>query len=67
MLPPLIGTAVKVTEVPEQILFADALIDKLTGKTGFTVITTVLDTVGFDTQPEEEYRVQVTLSLLEGT
>jgi hypothetical protein len=67
VVPPLTGTAVKLTDVPEQTLLADALIDRLTGKTGLTDITTVLDSVGFDTHPAEEYKVHVTLSLLDGT
>ena len=46
--PPLVGVAVKVTDVPAQIVlpgFAEIL--TLTGKFGFTVIVTVFDVAGF--------------------
>jgi hypothetical protein len=42
----LVGVAVNVTDVPEQTGLADAAIDTLTGKFGFTVMVTVLDVAG---------------------
>jgi hypothetical protein len=42
----LVGIAVNVTDVPEQTGLADAAIDTLTGKFGFTVMVTVLDVAG---------------------
>ena len=44
--PPLVGVAVKVTEVPEQTGFAEAPIDTLTGSKGFTVMVIALDVAG---------------------
>ena len=38
---------VKVTEVPAQTGFADAVIEMLTGSNGFTVMSTILETAGF--------------------
>jgi len=40
-VPPLVGVAVKVTEVPEQIVVADAPILALAGRSGFTVAVVV--------------------------
>ncbi len=40
--PPLTGVAVKFTVVPSQTGFASAVIDTLTGSSGFTVMVTVL-------------------------
>lgn len=37
VIPPLTGAAVNVTEVPEQTGFAEAAIETLTGRDGFTV------------------------------
>jgi len=42
----LVGVAVNVTEVPEQIVVALAAIITLTGRFGFTAIVTVLDVAG---------------------
>jgi len=42
----LVGVAVKVTDVPEQIGLDEAAIDTLTGRFGFTVIITVLEVAG---------------------
>jgi hypothetical protein len=42
----LIGIAVKVTDVPEQIGLNEAVIDTLTGRFGLTVIVTVFDVAG---------------------
>jgi hypothetical protein len=46
MVPPLVGVAVNVTLVPEQIVVADAPIFTLAGKLGFTVIVTALLVAG---------------------
>ena len=46
MVPPLVGVAVKVTFVPEQIVVAEAEILTLTGRLGFTVMVTVLEVAG---------------------
>ena len=47
MLPALVGIAVNVTLVPEQIVVALAETLTLTGRLGFTVIVTLLDVAGF--------------------
>ena len=44
--PPLVGVAVKVTEVSEQTGFADAATDTLTGSNGFTVMVMVFEVAG---------------------
>ena len=41
------GVAVNVTEVPEQTGFALAVIETLTGRSGFTDMVTVFDVAGF--------------------
>ena len=46
MVPPLVGVAVKVTEVPEHIGLAEADMLTLTGKFGFTVIVMVFELAG---------------------
>jgi hypothetical protein len=43
----LVGVAVKVTEVPEHTGLADAAIETLTGRFGFTVMETVFEVAGF--------------------
>ena len=43
----MVGVAVKVTLVPEQIGFAEAVMLTLTGRFGFTVIVTVFEVAGF--------------------
>ena len=54
------GVAVKVTEVPAQTGFADAAIETLTGRFGFTVMVTVLDVAGLPVaQVAFEVNVQV--------
>jgi hypothetical protein len=45
VVPPLVGVAVKVTEVPAQMVVADAPILTLAGKLGFTVMVLALLTV----------------------
>ena len=42
----MVGVAVNVTLVPEQIVVADAEMLTLTGKLGFTVMVTVLEVAG---------------------
>ena len=64
MVPPLVGVAVKVTLVPEQIVVAEAEILILTGRFGFTVIVTVFEVAGFPVaQVAFEVSTQVTTSL----
>ena len=46
-VPPFEGVAVQVTEVPAQTGFAEAAIETLTGRIGFTVMVTVFDVAGF--------------------
>ncbi len=66
-LPPLIGLAVKVTVVPETTGLAEAAMDTLTGKMGFTVMVIGLDVAGFPlTQAAFDVNIQVTTSLLLG-
>ena len=42
----MVGVAVNVTDVPEQTGLAEAPMDTLTGKSGFTVIVIMLDVDG---------------------
>ncbi len=68
MVPPLVGVAVNVTDVPEHTGFADAAIETLTGRFGFTVMVTVFDVAGLPIgQVAFEVRTQETKSLLAGT
>jgi hypothetical protein len=46
VVPPLVGVAVKVTEVPAQIVVADAAMLTLAGNSGFTVMTIALLVAG---------------------
>ena len=62
-MPPLVGTAVKVTLVPEQIVVKLAEITTLTGRFGFTVIVMVFDVAGFPVaQVALDVKTQVTKS-----
>ena len=45
-VPPFVGVAVKVTDVPAQTGLADAAMVTLTGSSGFTVMVTVLELAG---------------------
>ena len=55
------GVAVKVTEVPAQILLIEAVMETLTAKIGFTVMVTVLEMAGLpDLQVSLEVMAQVT-------
>ena len=59
-MPPFVGWAVKVTKVPAQIGFWEALIEILTANTGFTVIETWLEVAGLPVaQVALEVREQV--------
>jgi hypothetical protein len=61
----LVGVAVKVTEVPAQMVVAEALMLTLTGRFGFTVIKMVFDVAGFPVaQVALLVRMQETTSLL---
>ena len=42
----MVGVAEKVTEVPAQTVVAEAEIETLTGRFGFTVIVTMFETAG---------------------
>ena len=67
MPPPFVGVAVKVTEVPVHIGFADTEIETPTGICGFTVIVIVLDVAGLpEVQLTFEVRIQLTWSLFPG-
>ena len=67
MVPPLVGVAVNVTEVPAQTGLAEAAIDTLTGSKGLTVRVTVFDVAGLPVgQVAFEVSTQVIRSLLEG-
>ena len=46
IVPPFVGVAVKVTEVPAQTGFAEAATETLIGSNGFTVMVTVFDVAG---------------------
>jgi hypothetical protein len=60
----LVGKAVNVTLVPEQIVVVEADILTLTGKFGFTVIVTVFEVAGFPVaQVALDVITQVTKSL----
>ncbi len=61
--PPLVTDAVKVTPVPAQMVVAEAEMDTLTGRSGFTVIFTTLDVAGFPVaQATSEVSMHVTAS-----
>ncbi len=67
VVPPLVGVAVYVTEVPEQTGFAEGAMDTLTGNVVLTVIVTVLDVAGLPVaQDAFDVRTQVTASLFKG-
>ena len=58
-VPPLTGLGVKVTEVPAQTEFSEGVIDTLTGKTGLTVMITVLEVAGL---PDLQVRLEVMIT-----
>ncbi len=64
----MVGVAVNVTDVPEHTGFADAAIETLTGRFGFTVILIVFEVAGLPVgQVAFEVRTQETASILTGT
>ena len=63
-MPPLVGEAVKVTDVPGQILFVEAAILTAGTGTGFTVMVTELLAVAGEAQGALEVTVTETTSLL---
>ena len=68
VVPPLTGVAVKVTEVLAQTGLADAAIETLTGRFGFTVMVTVLEVAGLPVaQMAFEVNAQVTVFPVAGT
>ena len=67
VVPPLVGVAVKVTDVPAQTGFAPAATDTLTGDGGLTVMVTVFDVAGLPVmQVRFEVNTQVTASFAAG-
>ena len=68
VVPPFVGVAVKVTEVPEHTGLADAAIETLTGRFGFTVMVTVFEVAGLPVgQVALDVKTQETTSPLTGT
>ena len=64
----MVGVAVNVTDIPAHTGFADAAIEILTGRFGFTVMVTVFEVAGFSVgQVALEVKTQETKSLLAGT
>jgi hypothetical protein len=67
VLPPFVGVAVNVTEVPAQTGFNDAAIDTLTGRFGLTVIVIEFEVAGLPVaQVALEVSTQVIISPLTG-
>jgi len=63
----LVGVAVNVTEVPEHIGFADAVMETLTGIKGLTTIVIALEVAGFPVaQPRFEVNIHVRTSPFAG-
>ena len=61
-MPPLVGVAVKVTEVPAHIMpDGTAAILTLTGRIGFTVIVTRLEVAGL---PDSQGSLEVSLTVI---
>jgi hypothetical protein len=60
VLPPFVGVAVKVTEVPAQTVFVEAAIIKSAGRIGFTVMVIALDVAG---EPETHASLEVMVHL----
>ena len=68
VVPPLVGVAEKVTEVPLQTGLLDGEIKTLTGRFGLTTIVTVLEVAGFPVaQVALEVKRQVMASEFNGT
>ena len=67
VVPPLVGVAEKVTEVPLQTGLLDGEIKTLTGKLGLTVIVTVFEVAGLPVAHVAlEVKRQVIASLFDG-
>ena len=67
MDPPLVGVAVKVTEVPAHTGFAEVATDTLTGNSGFTIMVMVFEAAGLPVgQVALEVKTQVIASLFTG-
>ena len=67
MVPPLVGVAVNVTDVPEHTGFAEAETETLTGRLGLTVMVTVFEAAGLPVgQVALEVSTQETASLFNG-
>ena len=63
----MVGVAVKVTLIPEQMLLEEAPIETLTGSNGFTIILMVFEVAGLPlAHVASEVRTQVTASLFKG-
>ena len=66
-VPPWVGVAVNVTEFPAHMGFAEAPIDTLTARTGFTVMDRVFEVAGLPVaQVAFDVRIHVMASLLFG-
>ena len=66
-MPPFVGVAVNVTEVPAQTGLAETAIETLTGSNGFTVMVIGLEVAGLPVgQVAFEVSTQVTTSLFTG-
>ena len=61
-MPPLVGVAVKVTEVPAHIVVAVAAILTLTGRFGFTVSVMLLLVAGLPVAQGEAFEVSITFT-----
>jgi hypothetical protein len=62
-VPPFRAVPVNVTGIPSQTGFSEAVIDRLTGKSGLTIIAIVLDVAGFPVgQVALEVKIQETRS-----
>ena len=67
MVPPLTGVAENATAVPAQTGLADAVIDTLTGSSGFTVMVMIFDVAGFPVlQVSLEVKTQLIALLFAG-
>jgi len=63
LVPPFIGVAVNVTEVPSQIGLAEGDTETLTGRIGLTVMVIVLEVAGLlVAQSKLDIRIQLTTS-----
>jgi hypothetical protein len=66
-VPPFVGVAVKVTDVPAQVGLEDGTTDTLTGSIGFTFMVREFDVAGLPVVQERfDVNTQVTTSLFKG-